>query len=94
MSQNKYGEEIARLQVAQEYIKKGLDQSRHIREAVAKDLEVFMYLLHTERFFCYFIYLNSYNSFSPYNQPYNQIITELKKIMTLFIFKWFHLLLR
>ncbi|CAB4419941.1 unnamed protein product [Rhizophagus irregularis] len=39
MSQNKYGEEIARLQVAQEYIKKGLDQKRNLREAVAKDLE-------------------------------------------------------
>ncbi|CAI2168502.1 19233_t:CDS:10 [Funneliformis geosporum] len=39
ISQNKYGEEIARLQVCQEYIKKGLDQCRHLREAVIKDLE-------------------------------------------------------
>ncbi|CAG8461462.1 7083_t:CDS:10 [Funneliformis caledonium] len=39
ISQNKYGEEISRLQVSQDYIKKGLDQCRHLREAVIKDLE-------------------------------------------------------
>lgn len=55
MSQNKYGEEIARLQVAQEYIKKGLDQKRNLREAVAKDLEVFVYLLHREMFFFFIL---------------------------------------
>jgi programmed cell death 6-interacting protein len=55
ISQNKYGEEIARLQVAQEYIKKGLDQNRHLREAVIKDLEVL--ILHIEQSFFLSLFL-------------------------------------
>ncbi|CAG8511892.1 16671_t:CDS:10 [Acaulospora morrowiae] len=37
--QNKYGEEIARLQVAESYVKRSFEQSKHLGEAVLKDLE-------------------------------------------------------
>ncbi|CAG8560890.1 7713_t:CDS:10 [Diversispora eburnea] len=39
IGQNKYGEEIARLQVAEGYVKRSFDQSKHLRDAVIKDLE-------------------------------------------------------
>ncbi|KAL1921126.1 uncharacterized protein VTP21DRAFT_10842 [Calcarisporiella thermophila] len=39
ISQNKYGEEIARLQLAESYVKKGLDYQRSLRESVVSDLK-------------------------------------------------------
>ncbi|CAG8486941.1 3280_t:CDS:10 [Acaulospora colombiana] len=39
ISQNKYGEEIARLQVAEGYVKRGFEQSKYLGDAVVKDLE-------------------------------------------------------
>ncbi|CAG8808105.1 36878_t:CDS:10, partial [Gigaspora margarita] len=39
ISQNKYGEEIARLRVAEGYVNRAFEQRKHLREAVIKDLE-------------------------------------------------------
>ncbi|CAG8593435.1 9056_t:CDS:10, partial [Scutellospora calospora] len=39
ISQNKYGEEIARLRVAEGYVNRAFDQRKNLREAVIKDLE-------------------------------------------------------
>ncbi|CAG8453324.1 9142_t:CDS:10 [Racocetra fulgida] len=38
-TQNKYGEEIARLRVAEGYVNRAFDQRKNLREAVIKDLE-------------------------------------------------------
>ncbi|CAG8795111.1 17148_t:CDS:10, partial [Dentiscutata erythropus] len=39
IGQNKYGEEIARLRVAEGYVNRAFEQRKHLREAVIKDLE-------------------------------------------------------
>ncbi|KAF9181542.1 pH-response regulator protein palA/rim20 [Haplosporangium sp. Z 767] len=46
ISQNKYGEEIARLQIAERYVNSGLDLQRSLKETVVNDLKSLQTAIH------------------------------------------------
>ncbi|CAO3564907.1 unnamed protein product [Mortierella alpina] len=46
ISQNKYGEEIARLQIAERLVNSGLDQQRNLKETVVSDLRSLQTAIH------------------------------------------------
>ncbi|KAF9926352.1 pH-response regulator protein palA/rim20 [Mortierella alpina] len=46
ISQNKYGEEIARLQIAERLVSSGLDQQRNLKETVVSDLRSLQTAIH------------------------------------------------